>query len=97
MTYFEKNVDGLPVFELEGKIMGGTECDKLCRRLMAVIATGHSHLVMDFEKVPTIGQAFADEIFRVFKSKYPKKIVSTINTNEAVQFMIDRVAKITLP
>ncbi|MCH8986916.1 DUF4325 domain-containing protein [Patescibacteria group bacterium] len=52
-------------------------------------------IIMDFEKVSTIGQAFADEIFRVFKSKYPKKIVSTINTNEAVQFMIDRVAKIT--
>ena len=50
-------------------------------------------IIMDFEKVPTIGQAFADEIFRVFKNKYPKKIVSTVNTNEAVQFMIDRVAK----
>lgn len=57
MTYFEKNVDGLPVFKLEGKIMGGSECDKLCRRLMAVIATGHSHLVMDFEKVQWMNSA----------------------------------------
>ncbi len=57
MTYFEKNVDGLPVFKLEGKIMGGTECDKLCHRMMAVIATGHSHLVMDFEKVQWMNSA----------------------------------------
>ena len=50
-------------------------------------------IIMDFEKVPTIGQAFADEIFRVFKSKYPQKTVIPVNANEAVQFMIDRVAK----
>lgn len=50
-------MDGLPVFKLEGKIMGGTECDKLCHRLMAVIATGHSHLVMDFEKVRWMNSA----------------------------------------
>lgn len=50
-------MDGLPVFKLEGKIMGGTECDKLCHRLMAVIATGHSQLVMDFEKVQWMNSA----------------------------------------
>ena len=51
-------------------------------------------IVLDFDKVPLVGQAFADEIFRVFKNKYPEIKIESINTNEAVQFMIDRVAEI---
>jgi len=52
MKYSEKNIDGLPVFELEGKIMGGPECDNLYHRMMDVIAPGQSNLVVDFEKSP---------------------------------------------
>lgn len=48
-------------------------------------------IVLDFDKVPMIGQAFADEIFRVFHNKYPKIKMKAINMNEAVKFMIDRV------
>jgi hypothetical protein len=48
-------------------------------------------VVLDFDKVPMIGQSFADEIFRVFHNKYPKIKISAINMNEAVKFMIDRV------
>ena len=57
MRYFEKNVDGLPVFELEGKIMGGTECEDLCHRMIEVIAAGQSNLVVDFEKVQWMNSA----------------------------------------
>jgi hypothetical protein len=49
------------------------------------------NIELDFDKVPTAGQGFADEIFRVFKSRHPKITITAINTNEAVQFMIDRV------
>lgn len=48
-------------------------------------------IVFDFDKVPTIGQAFADEIFRVFANAHPDIETQAINTNKAVQFMIDRV------
>lgn len=48
-------------------------------------------VVFDFDKVPMIGQSFADEIFRVFQKKYPKIQIEAINMNEAVRFMIDRV------
>jgi len=61
------------------------------RRILAGLEEFQS-IILDFDKVPTIGQAFADEIFRVFKSKYPKKVITPINMNEAVQFMINRVA-----
>jgi len=49
-------------------------------------------IVLDFDKVPMIGQAFADEIFRVFRNKHPKKKIVAINMNEAVEFMIKRVS-----
>jgi len=48
-------------------------------------------IMFDFDKVPMIGQAFADEIFRVFKNQHTKIKLQYINTSEAVQFMIDRV------
>ena len=47
-------------------------------------------IVLDFDHVPTVGQAFADEVFRVFKNKYPKIHVDTENMNEAVKFMVER-------
>lgn len=50
-------------------------------------------VILDFDKVPMIGQGFADEIFRVFKIKYPEIKIKPINMNDAVQFMIKRVGK----
>lgn len=47
-------------------------------------------IILDFDQVQTIGQAFADEIFRVFKIRQPKITIIPINVNRAVQFMIDR-------
>lgn len=51
-------------------------------------------VVLDFDQVPTVGQAFADEIFRVFKIKYPKIEVLPINMNKTVAFMVGRVEKV---
>ncbi|OGN11352.1 MAG: hypothetical protein A3C71_02090 [Candidatus Yanofskybacteria bacterium RIFCSPHIGHO2_02_FULL_43_15c] len=49
-------------------------------------------IILDFKDVPNIGQAFADEVFRVFKNKHPDIKIETINANESVRFMIERVA-----
>ena len=51
-------------------------------------------VILDFDRVPSVGQAFADEIFRVFKIKHPQITITPVNMNEAVQFMIGRVEKI---
>jgi len=48
-------------------------------------------IVLDFDKVTTIGQAFADEIFRVFQQRHPQIRIQPINMIEPVKFMIDRV------
>jgi anti-sigma regulatory factor (Ser/Thr protein kinase) len=49
------------------------------------------HIILDFKGVPTIGQAFADEIFRVYKKSRPNVKIETINTNNNIDFMIGRV------
>ena len=61
------------------------------RVLAGIPERGFSELVLDFAQVPTIGQAFADEIFRVFASTHPGIALTPINTNDAVNFMIKRV------
>jgi anti-sigma regulatory factor (Ser/Thr protein kinase) len=47
-------------------------------------------ILFDYDKVPMIGQAFADEIYRVFHQKYPEIRLEAVNMNEAVKFMIER-------
>ncbi len=48
-------------------------------------------IVLDFNKVETVGQGFADEIFRVFHKKHPDIKIIPTNMNEAVKFMVERV------
>ena len=50
-------------------------------------------IFLDFNRVKTIGQAFADEIFMVFENKHKKITILPINVNEKVKFMIKRVDK----
>ncbi len=50
-------------------------------------------IILDFDQVPTIGQAFADEIFRVFKNRHPHIKIIPTNMNETVRFWVERVGK----
>ncbi len=52
-------------------------------------------VIFDFEGVGYIGQAFADEIFRVFANKHPDIELNTRKINSEIKRMIDR-AKIGL-
>jgi anti-sigma regulatory factor (Ser/Thr protein kinase) len=47
-------------------------------------------VVLDFKGVETIGQPFADEIFRVFNIEHPDIKLDWINTTEQVEKMIKR-------
>lgn len=47
-------------------------------------------IILDFDGVDSIGQAFADEIFRVFQNKYPNIHLSPIRASADVQKMIKR-------
>jgi anti-sigma regulatory factor (Ser/Thr protein kinase) len=48
-------------------------------------------ILFDFTDVPTIGQAFADEIFRVFPKEHPNIEIVPIRANSEVKRMIERV------
>jgi anti-sigma regulatory factor (Ser/Thr protein kinase) len=68
--------------------------DKLISRSQAKRVVARFELfktvILDFADVPTIGQAFADEIFRVFASQHPNITIYVTNTNLDVHQMIER-------
>ena len=50
-------------------------------------------VVLDFAGVEEIGQAFADEVFRVFQQAHPATTLSPINMTSAVENVFKRVMK----
>ena len=51
---------------------------------------GFQRVILDFKNIPTVGQAFVDEVFQVFLSKHPKMDIESVHANPDVQFMIER-------
>jgi anti-sigma regulatory factor (Ser/Thr protein kinase) len=47
-------------------------------------------VIFDFADVTTIGQAFADEIFRVFRNQHPEIEMTRLNASKEVEQMIRR-------
>lgn len=66
------------------------------KRLLARIELFRT-VLLDFKEVPTIGQAFADEIFRVFVNEHPNVELVPIHANSEVTRMVDRVKSTALP
>lgn len=50
-----------------------------------------SEIVLDFRGVRSVGQGFADEVFRVFARRHPAVRIATENTNPGVDSMIRHV------
>lgn len=47
-------------------------------------------VVLDFKGVKSVGQAFVDQVFRVFKNDYPNIKIQYFNANNEVEAMIKR-------
>lgn len=47
-------------------------------------------IILDFKDVKVVGQAFVDEVFRVFKNSHPDVSIKWKNANPDVEFMIKR-------
>lgn len=60
------------------------------KRLLARLEP-FKEVLLNFDGIDFIGQAFADEIFRVFKNTNPQINILSINTNDTVRRMINRV------
>lgn len=50
----------------------------------------YARIEFDFNGVETIGQGFADEIFRVFQSRHPEIVMTYTHASSSVAFMIER-------
>ena len=59
------------------------------KRLLARIER-FRHVIFDFDGVPTIGQAFADEIFRVYAHNHPDIILLPVKMEQNVEKMVNR-------
>lgn len=59
------------------------------RRVLARVELFRT-VMFDFTNVPTIGQAFADEIFRVFAQQHPEINIVPVKANTEVRRMIER-------
>ena len=53
---------------------------------------GFKTVILDFDKIDEIGQAFSDEVFRVFRNAHPSVDLISINMSSDVQKMIKRVS-----
>jgi anti-sigma regulatory factor (Ser/Thr protein kinase)/biotin operon repressor len=75
--------------------------DKLISRSQAKRVLARVELfktvMLDFKDVPTIGQAFADEMFRVFAREHPAVVLMPVHANSEVKRMITRAQSNTEP
>ena len=73
------------LYEVEGSFVSRSEARRLLEGLQKF-----SSVILDFNRVAMVGQAFVDEVFRVFQSTHPGIVIKAINVNDAVRFMIER-------
>jgi len=66
------------------------------KRLLARIEKFRT-VIFDFKEVESIGQAFADEVFRVFAKRHPDIEIHSMYTNSAVKRMIHRARSSLVP
>jgi hypothetical protein len=51
------------------------------------------HVIVDFRGIDSVGQGFADEIFRVWAEAHPDVRIDTINMRDPVRFMVERTMR----
>ncbi|MDO8462490.1 MAG: DUF4325 domain-containing protein [Deltaproteobacteria bacterium] len=71
-------------------VIGGVHISRSQARRVLAGLEKFKIIVFDFDKVPTVGQAFADEVFRVFHQKHPQIKLEAENMAEGVKFMVER-------
>jgi len=84
---FHKTIIPVKLMEHEGEaLLSRSQAKRLITRFDRFV-----EVVLDFEGVTQIGQAFADQIFRVFQNKHPGVHLTIRNAKTDVKNMIKRV------
>lgn len=82
---FSKTKVSVKMYEMGVDLLSRSEA----RRIMLGLEK-FQDIELDFKDVKTVGQGFADEIFRVWQGARPKQRIKYINAVENVEFMIKR-------
>lgn len=84
---FDRTVVPLRLAQYEGeKLVSRSQAKRIYRRFERF-----RHVALDFDGVAEIGQAFADELFRVFPTAHPSVELEPVNVSADVARMISRV------
>ncbi len=84
---FSKTIIPVELLQYEGEaLISRSQAKRLIVRFEKF-----KEVILDFKGIKMIGQAFSDEIFRVFKNLYPSVHIIWINANKNVEAMINRV------
>jgi len=84
---FRKTKIPLKLMQYEGEsLVSRSQAKRLLAR-----ADKFVEVIFDFKGIKFIGQAFADEIFRVFHNQHPEVNIIYINTSKEVEAMIKHV------
>jgi hypothetical protein len=83
---FSRTIVKIQLFNTEGDYVSRSQA----RRVLAGLEKFKT-LVLDFKGVQTVGQAFADEVFRVWQRNHAAIRIEVRNANDNVQFMVRHV------
>jgi len=85
-TYtFSKTKATIKIYKQKGANISRSQA----RRLVSGLHN-FKNVELDFSEVETVGQAFADEVFRIWHTRYPQIDIVYTNANENIVFMIER-------
>ena len=79
-------MNSVSLSEFEGSLISRSQAKRVASRLEKF-----SEAEIDFCGVSSIGQAFADELFRVWRLNNPNTRLVVKNANEAIQKMVKHV------
>lgn len=82
---FSRTRTVVKLFELGRRFVSRSEAKRLVRGLERF-----REVIVDFERVETVGQGFVDEIFRVWAGAHPEVRLIPVRMNPAVEFMVRR-------
>jgi anti-sigma regulatory factor (Ser/Thr protein kinase) len=82
---FNKTKVKVNLFEIDDSYVSRSQA----RRVLAGLDK-FKDIILDFKNIESIGQGFADEVFRIWPKSHPGKKIEYENTNENILFMIKR-------
>ncbi len=84
---FDRTEVRIALYRLDSAYLSRSEA----RRVLTGLEKSE-HIVLDFTNVTSIGQAFADEVFRVWKSGHPSIVIEPVHVPEHIRAMINHVS-----